>query len=447
MAESESRFLHGAGMWSCCAEAPDGSIYCLPGNARRILRFTDELELWGPDLGEETWKWTVAILGSDGSIWGIPGNETRVLCITADGRVEFVGPPLEGQQKWHAALLAPDGCIYAPPCDAGQVLRIDCANHAVSLIGPVMGGVGKYCSCALADGYIYCPPNHAAQVLRIAVGSRRFQLVDTIGPDLRFGGGGGYVCCATSSDGRSVYCPPFSARHTICICDGRVELVGETPETMAHQWRSALRARDGCIYAIPCNASRVLKVDQQGVLRLVGPEWPSAPAPEGLEKWRGGVELGDSIYGIPSHAKQILRIKTGDEALSSPSFEQLQAEQQRAELDAEKNLKPVEGQEAPSSMEEEEEDFDSEIEDVEDWPLEECDGVSLWGPVLGQKWTRKNKWRSVLAGRGQCCAPPYYCGQMLYVDTSRPEEEAVQLLGEAPPKPPKKVFVPLPDEE
>ena len=29
---------------------------------------------------------------------------------------------------------------------------------------------------------------------------------------------------------------------------------------------------------------------------------------------------------------------------------------------------------------------------------QECDGVSLWGPTLGQRWTRKNKFRSALAG-------------------------------------------------
>ena len=133
---SEPSFLHGAGLWSCCAriaeawchsrphstppahthliiksEAQDG-VYCLPGSSTRILRIVAETELWGPHFSEETWKWTVAIVGPDGSLWGIPGNARRVLRIS-EGHTELVGPVLEGEHKWHSAVLAPDGCPTA----------------------------------------------------------------------------------------------------------------------------------------------------------------------------------------------------------------------------------------------------------------------------------------------------------------------------------------------
>ena len=52
--------------------------------------------------------------------------------------------------------------------------------------------------------YIYCPPNHAAQVLRIAVGSRRFQLVDTIGGQVFLG------CRVTNSVAKSRKLAPAS---------------------------------------------------------------------------------------------------------------------------------------------------------------------------------------------------------------------------------------------
>ena len=39
--------------------------------------------------------------------------------------------------------------------------------------------------------------------------------------------------------------------------DPEVDLVGPEMNWMAHQWRCALRSEvDGCIYAVPCNASR-----------------------------------------------------------------------------------------------------------------------------------------------------------------------------------------------
>ena len=61
---------------------------------------------------QETWKWTVAIVGPDGGVWGIPGNARRVLRISS-GHTELVGPVLEGDHKWHSAVLAPDGCPAA----------------------------------------------------------------------------------------------------------------------------------------------------------------------------------------------------------------------------------------------------------------------------------------------------------------------------------------------
>lgn len=273
-----------------------------------------------------------------------------------------------------------------------------------------------------------------------------------IGPDLRFGGGGGYVAAVRGTDGH-VYCPPFSATRVLRICDPEVDLVGPEMNWMAHQWRCALRSEvDGCIYAVPCNASRVLKIDPSGAVSMVGPEFPCAPAPEGIEKWRSCCEVDGCIYAIPSHAKQILRIKTGAAALESPSFEQLEAQKLALSEHEETRLRAeaaARAQDAGSSQEEDDDDEEENSdEDVEDWPEEECDGVSLWGPTLGQRWTRKNKFRSALAGPspGMLVAPPYHCGQLLAVNVGA-GDEAVQLLGDAPPKPPKKVFIPLPEED
>ncbi|CAJ1367445.1 unnamed protein product [Effrenium voratum] len=249
--------LQGAGMWASAVLGPDGFTYCLPCNARQVLRLseTGASELVGADFGEETWKWTAAVLGPKGTIWGIPGNAERVVCLNPSGHMELVGPVLEGTHKWHCAVLAPDGCIYAPPCDAGQVLRIDCARRHVALIGPLLGGVGKYCACAATQSHVYCPPNHARQVLSICLATKQVEL---IGPDLSFGGGGAYVSAVCGLDG-VVHCPPFGAPRALRIAEDGVELYGPELPWMAHKWRAALLAPDGCVYAAPCNAGRVLR--------------------------------------------------------------------------------------------------------------------------------------------------------------------------------------------
>ena len=80
-----------------------------------------------------------------------------------------------------------------------------------------------------------------------------------------------------------------------------------------------------------------------------------------------------------------------------------------------------------------EEELNSD-EDVEDWPSLECEGVSLWGPKLCERWARRNKFRCVAAAEDLLLAPPYHCGQVLHVDL---KSEELSLLGEPPPKPPK----------
>ncbi|CAJ1338522.1 unnamed protein product, partial [Effrenium voratum] len=104
---------------------------------------------------------------------------------------------------------------------------------------------------------------------------------------------------------------------------------------------------------------------------LVGPELPCDPAPEGREKWRAVALAADgTIYAVPSHAKQILRIKTGAAALESPSFEELMAARQKALSEEEQNLKAEAQGNSEEEMEEDDEELDSDAEDLEDWPAE-----------------------------------------------------------------------------
>lgn len=471
--------LHGQSMYATAALAA-GHIYAIPASARRVLRInasTGDWELWGPEFQEDTWKWTSAITAGPGdSVWCVPGNAARVMRIdAAAGRQEMLGPSFPERQKWHAGVLALDGCIYAPPADHGQVLRIDCARRHVGLIGPVLdGGNSKYCAAAEGcDSCIYCPPNSAGKVLRVDCKTKKVQLV---GPELRFGGGGGsYVSAVTGADG-NVYAVPFNALQILkidCHRGGAVEFIGPELTPMGHQWRTALLGSDGFIYAPPCSASQVLRLDtnpegSQSV-DFIGPEMPCLPAPEGQEKWRSCVEAADGcIYAAPASARRLLRIKTGNcnldgETLSAAEHEaklrrqaeeeeqrQIQemrkAELRRAEQTPEQTPEPPE-----DGLLEEEEAEGSDDEALEDWPDDEVDGVTMWGPLFTLKWVRKNKFRTVLASPDAdvIYAPPYFCGQILAVscDGTKSPEAAFQMLGAPPPEPPKKVYDDSPTDD
>ena len=64
---------------------------------------------------------------------------------------------------------------------------------------------------------------------------------------------------------------------------------------------------DGNIYAIPCNANGVLKINPRtDKVEIIGGPWPNEPV---RQKWYGGIVGHDgNIYGIPQCASGVLKI-------------------------------------------------------------------------------------------------------------------------------------------
>ncbi|KAG8468134.1 hypothetical protein KFE25_007186 [Diacronema lutheri] len=74
---------------------------------------------------------------------------------------------------------------------------------------------------------------------------------------------------------------------------------------------------DGCVYAVPGKAPRVLKiVPKTGEVVTIGPAW------RGSFKWLRGVRCGHKIYCIPCHHERVLKIdtSTGEVALIGDSY-------------------------------------------------------------------------------------------------------------------------------
>ena len=66
-------------------------------------------------------------------------------------------------------------------------------------------------------------------------------------------------------------------------------------------------ARDGCVYGIPCDADGVIRIDcsSESVTTFGGP-WA------GREKWEGGVVGEDGcLYAMPQQALRVLVIEPG----------------------------------------------------------------------------------------------------------------------------------------
>jgi len=97
---------------------------------------------------------------------------------------------------------------------------------------------------------------------------------------------------------------PPDTSETIVRIKIAVEEVGDNLGNQENKWRGGVVGRDGCVYGIPCWATRVLKFDpSSNTNSLIG------DVGEGLYKWSGGVLCPRGfIYGIPCNSHHILKI-------------------------------------------------------------------------------------------------------------------------------------------
>lgn len=278
---------HGASL-----NADQSAIYCIPSNAQRVLKIdliTDACDFIGPSYNGQN-KFYGGILGMDGCVYGIPYTGSGVMRI--DTRTDLVdlleipsGGAYTGKWRWHGGVYCPqNGCIYAFPSHADCVLKIDTTDTKksgeLSLIAierapydddPVcrykwLGG------CLGVDNCIYGMPSDANTILKI---DPQTNIITTFG----------------------------------CLQEPNDQVEKAFYEKNKYQG-GVLCPSNGCIYAIPCNAQQVLKINTNlntsDGMTLFG----SLPATK--DKYQGGFLGSDGcIYCIPETAERVMKIIPG----------------------------------------------------------------------------------------------------------------------------------------
>jgi hypothetical protein len=112
------------------------AIYCIPSNARQVLKvdlleskcsFLDIPETLTSTPLAQTNKWYGGITGNDNAIYGIPYSASNVLRIDANtDRVSLLGNFGLKEYNWHGGIKSDiNGCIYCFPAHHSHVLKID----------------------------------------------------------------------------------------------------------------------------------------------------------------------------------------------------------------------------------------------------------------------------------------------------------------------------------
>jgi hypothetical protein len=192
--------------------------------------------------------------------------------------------PLMGQDKWLGGVTAPNGdYVYGVPGGAQQTLKIHVETGDLSLIGPSFPGKFKWL--------------RGVTVPADAMNNN---------PEYPHG-----ACVCLPSNAKSVLVIN-PATHTVTTITTEPDPVTGESITGDWLWHGGNLATNGCIYAIPANAKRVLKVDCRNLTcQFIGPTFPMR------QKWYGGLLAANGcVYGIPQQAEGVLKIDPATDEVS-----------------------------------------------------------------------------------------------------------------------------------
>lgn len=308
------------------------------------------------------------------AIYCIPQSAWHVLKIdTTTDTCSFVKSeqPLKGKYKWYGGILAcKDNAIYGIPYNAKQVLRISCQDQ-ITLHGNFKGdhkwhGASAVAVSASEGGTIVCVPANSNSVLCIEPSSNSNNDDDTAPPILyellsdviqtgrhRKDGNYKYLGSCASTENECVYCFPSGAEYVLKVntYTKTVETIGpnlvEKERIVQNKWQNGMILGDAgdTIYAIPLAAESVLRI-RTGNNEVT--TWMLPRPFDGMAKWDGAVVVAstanNSIYCMPNNHKAVLRISD-----TTPSPVAIAADKHQSMHTATRSL-PTSTAEAPALM-------------------------------------------------------------------------------------------------
>ena len=258
--------------------APNGSVYGIPFNARRVSKFNPvnkSMTHIGPDFVGRS-QWISGAMSDRGIIYCPPyGGDSGILKIDTNAdRAKKLDRNLLPEQsdnllpqrcgcKWLSCAAASDGCIYFMPLFGRRIMKLDPNNNdAMSSVGDDLGYGLKYIGTVVGiDGCVYGIPQ----------GSKRIVKYDPINDITSFGeeADEDFMCSGNGALGRDgcIYALAQGGRvvlkiDTVNKSHGFVgNSVDSDDQKYSKGWGDAIVGIDGCVYWPPFYAARALKYD------------------------------------------------------------------------------------------------------------------------------------------------------------------------------------------
>ena len=220
---------------------------------------------------------------------------------------------MEARKRHLGVVPGKNGYLYFIPSSARQVAKFNPVNKSITYIGPDLGYDDmKWRNGAVTDsGVIYCPPygsDSLCGILKIDTNTDTVTELDrNLLPERGFGM---WRTCATAIDG-CIYFMPHDARRIMKLDPNNNDAttsVGDDLGEVYYKYNGTVVGIDGCVYGIPFNSKRIIKYDPiNDTTSFVGEEADRA------FDCSGGGALGRDgcIYAI-TDVGQVLKIDTAN---------------------------------------------------------------------------------------------------------------------------------------
>jgi len=288
--------------------ANNDKLYFVPFRANKVMSFDVKNNEWnyiGDDLGHNYGKWNDGVI-ENGKIFCSPSQSNDILIIdTNTDTTKCIRIPTELQNqdyKYTACSSDKNGNVYFFPQLASNILKININTNEVTILKNIHCG-NNWWNAVHASNELTYVLSTEDEIMKFNPNDLSFVKaklsIDSIDVWMQ------YNDWIEHKDGH-LYTIPLNGSKVMKVNMTTLSstTVGNDLGNEMFKWGSSVLGKDNCIYGIPYNTGRVIRFDPlRNTITMVGEEY------DGEHKWCAGCLAADgNIYAAPSCAKKVLKI-------------------------------------------------------------------------------------------------------------------------------------------